>query len=113
MDAKALAEYPLLLFADTFFQTKTIKNWFKNASVEPKVILQTEQLSTAQNMIENDLAAGFMFKKLAQKNPFLAMITPDPPIYVDISVLRKKDSYAPDGIKELENYLQKMAIFKT
>ena len=31
-----------------------IKNWFENASVEPKIMLQTEQLSTAQNMIENN-----------------------------------------------------------
>ena len=112
VDAKALAEYPLLLFFDTFFQTKTIKNWFENASVEPKILLQTEQLSTAQNMIENNLAAGFMFKKLAQKNPFMAMIPLDPPIYVDVSVLRKKDAYAPDCIKDLESYLQKAALFE-
>ena len=112
VDAKALAEYPLLLFADTFFQTKTIKNWFENASVEPKILLQTEQLSTAQNMIENNLAVGFMFRKLAQKNPSVAMIPPDPPIYVDISVLRKKDLYAPDCIKELEDYLQKTELFE-
>ena len=112
VDAKALAEYPLLLFADTFFQTKTIKSWFANASVEPNVLLQTEQFSTAKNMIENGLAVGFMFKKLAQKNPSLVTIPLDPPIYADISVLRKKDSYAPDCIKELEDYLQKTAVFE-
>jgi len=111
-DAKELAEYPLLLFSDTFFQTKTIKSWFENASVEPKISLQTEQLSTAFNMIETNLAVGFMFKKLAQKNPSLVTVSLDPPIYVDISVLRKKDLYAPDCIKELENYLQKTPLFE-
>lgn len=112
VDANALAEYPLLLFSDTFFQTKTIKNWFESASVEPKISLQTEQLSTALNMIESNLAVGFMFKKLAQKNPSLVTIPLDPPIYADISVLRKKDSYAPDCIKELENYLQRAPLFE-
>ena len=112
VDAKDLAGYPLLLFANTFFQTKMIKEWFKSASVEPNISLQTEQLSTAQNMIEKNLAVGFMFKKLAQKNPSMVTISLEPPIYVDISVLRKKDLYAPDCIKELENYLQKAALFE-
>ena len=112
VDARTLAEYPLLLFSDTFFQTKTIKNWFENASVEPNISLQTEQLSTAQNMIENDLAVGFMFKKLAEKNPSLIMIPLDPPIYAHISVLRKKDVYAPDCLNELENYLQRTNLFE-
>ena len=111
VDAKALAEYPLVLFFDTFFQTKTIKSWFANASVEPNVLLQTEQFSTAKNMIENNLAVGFMFKKLAQKNSSMATISLDPPIIVDISVLRKKEVYALDCIKEFENYLQKRNLF--
>ncbi len=111
VDAKALAEYPLLLFSDTFFQTKTIKNWFENACVKPKISLQTEQLSTALNMIENNLAVGFMFKKLAQKNSSLVTISLDPPIYVDISVLRKKEVYALDCIKDFEDYLQKRQLF--
>ncbi|MBO5939532.1 MAG: LysR family transcriptional regulator [Clostridia bacterium] len=111
VDAKALAEYPLVLFFDTFFQTKTIKNWFANASVEPNVLLQTEQFSTAKNMIENNLAVGFMFKKLAQKNSSMVTIPLDPPITVDISVLRKKEVYALDCIKDFENYLQKRNLF--
>ncbi len=85
-----LAEEPLVLFSDTFFQTKTIKKWFANAGVDPNVLIQTEQLSTAQNMIENDLAVGFMFKNLACKNPLLGAVSLDTPIYVDISVLRKR-----------------------
>ena len=111
VDANALAEYPLVLFFDTFFQTKTIKNWFANASVKPNVLLQTEQFSTAKNMIENGLAVGFMFKKLAQKNSSMATIPLDPPITVDISVLRKKEVYAHDCIKEFENYLQQRNLF--
>ena len=111
VDAKALADYPLVLFFDTFFQTKTIKNWFANASVEPNVLLQTEQFSTAKNMIENNLAVGFMFKKLAQKNSSMVTIPLDPPIVVDISVLRKKEVYALDCIKDFEDYLQKRQLF--
>ena len=109
---KMLAEQPLVLFSDTFFQTKTIKNWFTCKGIDPNVSVQTEQLSTAQNMIENDLAVGFMFKNLARKTTSMATVSLDPPIYVDISVLRKKDSYAFDGIQKLERYLKERNPFE-
>ena len=109
--AKMLAEYPLVLFADTFFQTKRIKDWFADSSVEPNVSLQTEQLSTAENMIENDLAIGFMFKNLAEKNPLMATISLEPPIYVDVSVIRKKDVYVSEGVKKIERYLKENICF--
>jgi len=105
VDAAALAGFPLVLFADTFFQTKTIRSWFADAGVEPNVSLQTEQLSTAQNMIENDLAVGFMFQNYAKKNPAIGTVPLSPPICVDVSVLRKKDSYVFDAMEKLERYL--------
>lgn len=110
--AEQLASHPLTLFSDTFFQTKTIKDWFANAGIEPTVSLQTEQFSTAQSMIENGLTVGFMFKNLAEKKPSLQPIPLDPPIRVDVSVLRKKDSYVFDGMQKLERYLLKSDLFR-
>ena len=110
---KMLEKQPLVLFSDTFFQTKTIKKWFARESIEPNVSIQTEQLSTAQNMIENDIAVGFMFQNLAKKNPSMAVVSLDPPIFVDISVLRKKDTYTLDGIKKLENYFKETNPLET
>jgi DNA-binding transcriptional LysR family regulator len=107
-----LAEQPLVLFSDSFFQTKTIKGWFSDAGVKPNVAIQTEQLSTAQNMIESNLAVGFMFKNLAQKNPSMAPVPLSPPIYVDVSLLRKKDSYVSEGIRKLERYMEESNPFE-
>lgn len=110
VDPQMLAKQPLVLFSDSFFQTKTIKNWFARAGTEPNVSIQTEQLSTAQNMIENDLAIGFMFQKLAQKNASMATVALSPPIYVDVSVLRKKDAYVSESMKKLEQYLKNQSF---
>lgn len=112
VNAKMLESHRLVLFSDTFFQTKTIKNWFANAGIEPEVSIQTEQLSTAQNMTENNLAVGFMFKNLAQKNPLISTVPLDPPIYMNVSVLRKKDAYVFEGIKRLERYLEEIGPFE-
>ena len=102
---------PLVLFSDSFFQTKAIKEWFSASDVIPTVPVQTEQLSTARNMMENNLAVGFMFKDLANKNERLAAVPLSPPIYLDVSVIRKKDSYHSDGVKRLERYLKTSKLF--
>ena len=108
---KMLKDEPIVLFSDSFFQTKTIKGWFSAAGVTPVVSVQTEQLSTAQSMMENNLAVGFMFKDLAYKNSLLAGVSLMPKIHLDVSVIRKKDSYLSDGVKRFEKYLKAINPF--
>lgn len=102
---------PLVLFSDSFFQTKTIRDWFAMAGVEPTVSVQTEQLSTAQSLMENNLAVGFMFKELAQKNQALTTVSLSPAVFLDVSVIRKKDSYLFDSAKRFEDYLKANTLF--
>lgn len=112
VDAAALAGEPLVLFSDTFFQTKTIREWFASSGITPTVALQTEQLSTAQSMVENGLAAGFTFRALAEKNPAVKPLSLISPIYVDVSVIRKKDSYVFDAMRRIEEYFIDCALFE-
>ena len=109
---KMLEGQPLVLFSDTFFQTKRIKAWFADEGVEPNISIQTEQLSTAQNMIENDLAVGFVFKALVEKNRSVTTASLSPQIFVDVSVLRKKDVYVFEGVKKLEKFLKDSKPFE-
>lgn len=112
VEAKALAGYPLVLFSDSFFQTKTIKDWFASSDVLPNITIQTEQLSTAQSMVESGLAIGFMIKDFAQKSASFRTLPLSPSIKLDVSVLRKKDSYVFDAIKKLERYLKDKKPFE-
>ena len=47
---------------------KEIKKWFARGDVKPNILLQTAQLSTMLSIISNQIAAGFMFRKLIEKN---------------------------------------------
>lgn len=106
-----LKDVPLVLFSDSFFQTKTIKGWFATADITPTVSVQTEQLSTAQSMMESNLAVGFMFLDLANKNKNLSAVPLSPAIHLSVSVIRKKDSYLSDGIKRFEKYFKENRLF--
>lgn len=105
MDALSLRNTPLVLFADAFFQTKEILAWFARSEIQPNILLQTEQLSTAQNIIENNLAVGFMFKPLAEKNPETVSVPLRDPIYISLSLLRKKDAYMSGSMQRFRRYL--------
>ena len=74
--------------------------------------MQTEQLSTAESMIESGLAVGFMFKKLVERRPALRAIPPEPGILVCVSVLRKKDAFVFRGMKDFERYISEKNPFE-
>lgn len=86
---KDLAEVPIVLFKDSFFQTEEIKKRFSAALVKPNIILQTNQLSTLQNLIRNNIAAGFMFRDLITHDSGLVPVPLDSPINISVSLAWK------------------------
>lgn len=107
--AADLAATPLILFKDSFFQTEEIKKWFAFSDVEPKILMQTNQFSTMQTIISSNAAVGFLFKELVAANSQLVPIPIDEPMYVDVSLAWKKDSYVQNPMRKLISYF---ACFK-
>lgn len=102
-----LAEIPLVLFEDSFFQTEEIKKRFAAANIHPRVLLQTDQLSTLTSMISNELAVGFIFRELAEAAPELAAVPLTEPLYIDVSLAAKRDTHMKDSMKRLREYVKK------
>ena len=108
-----VAETPLVLFVDSFFQTEKIKKWFSDSGIYPKIILQTEQLSTIQSIISGNIAAGFMFRQLAEANPKLIPIPAEYPMLADISLVWKKGNHLSDSMKAFVEFINVQKPFKT
>ena len=101
-----LSEVPLVMFEDGFFQTAELKRWFAAGGVEPNIIMQTSQLSTMLSLISSNRAAGFMFKPLIDSKPEFIPVSLDSPIFVSISLVRKKDRYLSAGMKRFIKYAE-------
>ena len=106
-----VANTPLVLFDDSFFQTEKIKKWFADHGINPKIILQTEQLSTMLSIIAGNIAAGFMFRQLAEENPKLIPIPIEGAMLVDVSLVWKKDRYVSSGMRRLMAYVKEQNPF--
>ncbi len=101
-----LKDIPVVLFKDDFFQTGEIRKWFAMESLEPDILLQTNQLSTVQSIVSENTAAGFMFRQLAEKNPQLAAIPMKDSVSVRVSLVWKKEHYLSESMKNLCNFIK-------
>lgn len=97
---------PVILFNNNFFQTEEIKRWFDSEKITPNILLQTDQLSTMLNMVSNDISAGFAFKDLITENPRLCAIPLETPLFVNISLVWKNDSFSFFALSKLKDYLK-------
>lgn len=95
----------LVLFENSFFQTEEIKKWFAHKGITPNILLQTDQLSTMHNILANDIAVGFMFRKFAEGIHDLTAIPMHEPIYADISLAWKSETYFFNNMRMFKEYI--------
>lgn len=107
-----LKNTPLVLFENSFFQTEKIKKWFSDEKINPNVILQTKQLSTMLTMIACNTAAGFTFRELTEMNQTFVAIPAEDPMFADVSLVWKKDSYNFGSMEKFRQYVKEQNPFE-
>ena len=101
----ALANEPLILFKNSFFQTERILDGFAQLGREPNILMDTAQLSTVENMIKNNTAIGFLFDFLIKDSADLVGIPLDPPITTQVSLVWRKNRYLTAEMNDLIEFL--------
>lgn len=104
-----LAEEPLVMFKNSFFQTERIYEAFARMSRTPKLLLDTAQLSTVQNVIAGNTAIGFMFDFLLEATPDLVGIPLNPPMTTQVSLVWKKSRPISTDMKNLMEFIKSMS----
>lgn len=108
LSPKELCGIPLVLFKNSFFQTEEIKKRFAMNNITPDILLQTQQLSTVLSVIREDIAVGFMFRQLIESNPNLVPIPLSVPMYVDVSLVWKKNAYMFNYMRKLKEFVNNL-----
>jgi hypothetical protein len=57
-------------------------------------------------MISNQIALGFMFRKTIEKEDRLIPLLVESPIYVNVSLVSKKEAYEFSSMKRFREYLK-------
>ncbi len=90
---RELAEEPLVLFKEGYFQSEQIAGRFARSGLMPDVLLSTSQLSTIISLVRNGSASGFLFRAVADRYPGLVPVSLDPPLEEDVSLVWKKGGF--------------------
>ncbi len=108
-----LKNSPLVLFENSFFQTEKIKKWFADAEITPNIVFQTKQLSTMLAMISENVVTGFTFRQIAETSDAFAAIPTKEPIFAEVSLVWKKESYRMKSMENFRSFLSKSNLFDT
>ena len=100
-----LKDTPLVLFQDSFFQTQLIKDRFVRSGLTPRILLQTQQLSTLQSMVDSTDAAGFLFRPLLEGQSRLCPIPLSDPIRVQVSLVWKRSRALLPAMERLRQFV--------
>lgn len=105
-----LKDAPLVTFKDGFFQAHEIRAWFSEGGEAPKILMETDQLSTMLRLIESGTAVGCLFERLIEKEGGVRPIRLDPAISMHIGLVFKKEKYLSDGMQRFKSYIEKSAL---
>jgi len=106
IDVRELDGVPLVLFKNSFFQTEIIKKLFSDCGIEPNILLQTDQLSTVESIVESGVAVGFLFKELVARESKLAIIPLSSDERVSVSLVWKRGAYMSDSMRAFKDFVK-------
>lgn len=107
----ALAQYPLVLFENSFLQTELIFQWFHAENAEPNILLQTQQLSTMLRMMESGAAVGFLFRELINAHPTLSAIPTERSLLLPVSLAWPQSAHRTNAMDAFIRYVKSQNPF--
>lgn len=81
---------PLVMFNEGFYQNVVIKKRFAQAGHKPNIIHYSSQFYTIKEFISSGIAAGFMFRDIAETVPEIQGISLEQPLQIQIGLVWKK-----------------------
>lgn len=100
-----LAGIPLILFKNNYQQTAILEERFRKAEIEPNVRLHASQFSTIRTCIQSGYASGCMIGK-GQSMPNVVQLPFNPPVRINIGIIKKKTLPNSKNLQSLIAYLQ-------
>lgn len=106
----ALSEQPLVLFKNSFFQTERIIARFEAAGIPPRILLQSDQLSTIRKLIASNAAVGFLFSKIIDSLPEITSLPLTPPMSTQVSLVWRTSSYLSSEHHRFIEYIRSLVL---
>lgn len=100
----------LVLFKDSFFQTERIVGLFQSEGIAPRVLLQTDQLSTIRKLVTCNIAVGFLFRQISEPFRDIVSIPLAAPMKAKVSLAWRSTDYLPREQADFIEYIRTISV---
>lgn len=101
-----LADEPLILFNTDSVQVMTLTRQFKAVGINPRIILNTSQITTLINMVKSGHMRTFLYRSIVEAHPDIVGIPVMPSIEQRIGVIWKKGKYQNATTEKVIKYIE-------
>ncbi len=98
------AEEPLAMINNSFYVREMLLERFRENNCAPQIVWTTEQLYTKLQIIKKGMAAGFLFREIADSEEGIEGRSLTPPIMIDVEMAWMKNGTAYPNIKSFIQY---------
>lgn len=86
-------EQPLILFKEGYFMRELIEELSQDSGVQPEVVFETNLFSLVRSLVREGLGISTLLKMVVQGDSDIRGISFDPPLYLDLLIAWKSESY--------------------
>lgn len=105
VDCRDLEGFPIALLNAGSFHYMEITKMFESAGVKPNVVLQSSELSTITNLIQEENFGTFTYKEIYNRNPKIVAIPCKEKISAPINLVWSCDNYLTKSSEMVRDYL--------
>jgi DNA-binding transcriptional LysR family regulator len=104
-----IKDEPLIMFDGGFYQNQVIKERFEQKGLRPTILHYSSQFFTIKEFISDGIAAGFMFKDIAETVPEIRGISLVDPIRIEIGLVWKLNQHIFNDAARFLKYSKEFA----
>lgn len=109
VSVKDIKDEPLIMFHEGFYQNQVIKEQFDKEGLKPNILHYSSQFYTIKEFISGGIAAGFMFKDIADTVPEIRGIPLKEPIHIQIGLIWKLNQHMFNDAARFLEYSKEFA----
>ena len=99
-----IAEENIIMLKEGSFLRQTLMTKMKNASIEPNIVLESNQVVTLRGLVASGVGIAFLLDMVVEDEPGVKAIPLAEPMYVDVGLAWKKDRYISRAAKSFIDF---------
>ncbi|MCA1797738.1 MAG: LysR family transcriptional regulator [Geobacteraceae bacterium] len=100
-----LLRQPLIHFKGGYYLREIIDLFAQRENITPVVMAETNMFTLVKSLVKEELGLAFLLRMALTRDPEIATISCDPPLYLDLSIAWKKHARLSPANRAFLNYL--------